>query len=138
MKTNLNSLIFQLKETKSGKPWIGSSFRGFIIGLLHEGNLLRFATYTGAITESLTTLSDSVSWYVANRNYRLQINAHRAVSGNLRGPSRTDMARRVPETLQAQISLKLTSLSDDRVIFEDTGFHGGLEIGGDQTRLTQM
>lgn len=26
MKTNLNSLIFQLKETKSGKPWIGSSF----------------------------------------------------------------------------------------------------------------
>lgn len=26
MKTNINSLIFQLKETKSGKPWIGSSF----------------------------------------------------------------------------------------------------------------
>jgi tocopherol cyclase len=116
-------------------PWIGSSFRGFIVGLLHEGKLLRFATYTRAKTEILEIHPDGVVWSIRDPHYRLKIKAHRAVHGNLRGPSRQDMARRVPETLQAIISVKLTRLSDGDVLFDNTGYHGGLEIAGDLDTL---
>ena len=118
-------------------PWVGSSFRGFIIGLLHKGTLFRFATYTGAKSEFFKTGADSVIWSIRDRHYKLEINARRAVSGDLKGPSYADMGRRVPETLQAIISLNLTSVSDGKTIFEDTGFHGGLEIAGDLDTLIQ-
>ncbi len=112
-------------------PWIGKTFRGFIIGLLNEGKLYRFATYTGAVTEILEIQADRVVWSVRDRHHRLEIYAQRATTGNLRGPSRIDMARRVPETLQATISLKLATYPDNQTIFESTGYHGGLEIAGD-------
>lgn len=119
-------------------PWIGSSFRGFIIGLQHKGNLLRFATYTGAKTSSLNIYEDSVTWSVHNRFHRLEISAQRSTSGDLKGPSYHDMSRRVPETLNAAISVKISSISDDSIIFEDTGLHGGLEIAGDLDTLSQQ
>ena len=36
-------------------PWLRSAFRGFIIGLWILGTLVRFASYTGANTDSLET-----------------------------------------------------------------------------------
>ncbi|MDF1513722.1 MAG: tocopherol cyclase family protein [Anaerolineae bacterium] len=117
-------------------PWIRYSFRGFIIGLLHNNHLYRFATYTGAKTVTLETSANKVSWTVVNRLHKLDIEARRAVAGNLRGPSRHDMTRRIPETLQAVISIKLSTLTGGQVLFEDSGIHGGLEIAGDQATLT--
>lgn len=29
-------------------PWLGSAFRGFLVGLWLDGELIRFTTYTGA------------------------------------------------------------------------------------------
>ena len=116
-------------------PWIGSSFRGFIIGLLHKGKLYRFATYTRAKTELLKLSTDSVFWIVQDRIHKLEIDARRTISGYLKGPSHSDMARRVPESLQASISVKLTTLSDGKIVFEDSGLNGGLEIAGDLDTL---
>ncbi|MCB0022532.1 MAG: hypothetical protein KDD91_05820, partial [Caldilinea sp.] len=34
-------------------PWLGTAFRGFIVGLLCDGTLYRFASYTGAVIDRL-------------------------------------------------------------------------------------
>jgi tocopherol cyclase len=116
-------------------PWIGRTFRGFIVGLLHNGVLYRFATYTGAKTEHLAITPNDVRWTLCSRRHRLEIVAQRSEAGVLRGPSTIDMGVRVPETLKATVNVRLTLLRDRRVIFEGTGCCAGMEVGGDTARL---
>lgn len=117
-------------------PWRGSAFRGFIVGLLRDGILYRFATYTGAVTERLDIAPDVVTWTLRDRLYRLQLTAHRQAGADLRGPSRVAMDRRVPETLQATVGVTLTALANGRVLFDETGRNAGLEVVGDIAALT--
>lgn len=118
-------------------PWLWGSFRGFIIGLWRDGTLLRFATYTGAEIESLEVFDERVEWAVRDRNYRLEMKATRPQAGLIRGPTKIDMGKRVNETLQAQIVVRLTDL-DGRVLFEGEGRNGGLEVEGDLQKLLAM
>jgi hypothetical protein len=118
-------------------PWLGSAFRGFIIGLWHERTLYRFATYTGARVEKLAVGNNEVTWVVRNRRQRLEMHAQRQHAGILRGPSRSDMGLRVPETLQAEVAVRLVALerAGERLLYEGTGRNAGLELGGDIPRL---
>ena len=115
-------------------PWLGSAFRGFIVGLWVEGKLYRFATYTEARLESLSILDDRVDWVLRDAHYRLHLTAIRAQGGLLRGPNRLDMGKRVLETLNSIVSVQLETLQG-RVVFEDNGRHAGLEVMGDLPRL---
>lgn len=121
-------------------PWIGSAFRGFIIGLWHDGVLHRFATYTGARVEKLAVAEDEVHWVVRDRRRRLEMIARRTQAGLLRGPSKSDMGLRVPETLQGTIAVRLSDLAggNEQIVFEDSGRNGGLEVAGDIPRLLGM
>ena len=117
-------------------PWLGSSFRGMIVGLWHEGRLYRFATYTGAKIEHLEIEDGRVLWVICDRRYRLEIKATRARGGLLAGPSKVDMGVRVAETLQGTIQVRLSKReSNSRPLFEDTGGCAGLEIVGQVERL---
>ncbi|MGC9348149.1 MAG: tocopherol cyclase family protein [Anaerolineae bacterium] len=111
-------------------PWIGSDFPGFIVGLLRGRTLLRFATYTGAKTRHLELTEHGVIWLIEDAVYRLEIRARRGPAGALRGPSKVDMGRPVPETLSATVDVTLKSRHDGTTIFQDTGHHAGLEIVG--------
>jgi tocopherol cyclase len=112
-------------------PWIGHSFPGFIVGLLWQGTLYRFATYTGATTSHLDVTEQTVTWVIEDPVYELAITGHRAASGHLRGPSKDDMGRRVPETLSARIDVALVTRRARRTLFSETGLYAGMEIGGD-------
>ena len=112
-------------------PWVGYSFPGFIVGLLWQGTLYRFATYTGARTCLLAVTGQTVTWVIEDPLYRLEITGHRAESGHLRGPSKEDMGRRVPETLSARIDVALIARRERRTLFSGTGLYAGMEIGGD-------
>jgi hypothetical protein len=118
-------------------PWLFRSFRGMIVGLWHDGQLYRFATYTGAQIEHLAITDGQVSWTISDRTHRLEIQAARVSSVPLRGPSKVDMGVRVPETLQSTVQVRLTKLEDrdNRPIFEDTGRYAGLEVAGDLKQL---
>lgn len=126
-------------------PWLGSSFTGFIVGLLWNGTLYRFATYTGAETKGLTIDGRTVHWAIEDSLYRLTLVAHRATTGHLRGPSRTDMGRPVPETLSARVDVELTSRAgaqgtpspgtEHRLLFAGTGHYAGMEVAGDLATL---
>ena len=125
-------------------PWgipktpIQTTFRGFIVGLLLRGTLIRFTTYTGAVTERLNLSDDQVTWVMRDDVYRLTLQGRRAQAGNLRGPSKSDMGRPVLETLQGDIDVHLTTLNPERTIFRGTGRHAGIEVGGDSDTLAAL
>jgi hypothetical protein len=118
-------------------PWLFSAFPGFIIGLLHDGRLHRFATYTRAATEHLAIDDARVTWTVTNRRHRLAIRALRTAGGLLVGPTRERMGDRVGETMTSNIEVELTTISGERV-FAGTGRNAGLEVQGDLARLLAL
>ncbi|MBN1640501.1 MAG: hypothetical protein JXA09_04630 [Anaerolineae bacterium] len=114
-------------------PWIGRTFRGFIVGLWHDGALYRMATYTGAKVERLEVTDTRVTWSMRDRRRRLELDALRAPSGVLLGPTERDMGVRVPETMRAEVHVHLAEFRAGRwaTILEDTGRYAGLEVVGD-------
>jgi hypothetical protein len=119
--------------------FLGSWFRGFIVGLWHRGRLYRFATYTGARLEHLAVDERAVTWVMRDRAYQLEIDATRAEGGPLRGPNTRNMGVRVPETLSAVVEVRLSRLNGGRpeVVLKDTGRYAGLEVVGDLDRLVK-
>ncbi|PKN87834.1 MAG: hypothetical protein CVU46_02955 [Chloroflexi bacterium HGW-Chloroflexi-8] len=115
-------------------PWIGNSFKGFIVGFWLEGELYRFTTYRSSKIESLEISEDQVAWVLRNRTHRLRLKAVRSHGGLLRGPTPLDMGKRVMETLNASIHVRLETLKG-AVLFEGIGENAGLEVIGDLQRL---
>ena len=109
-------------------PSFGTTFPGFIVGLWLGGRLYRFATYTGTKLEKLTVSDAEVFWVLSDGTYRLEMRAQRAAGGLLKGPGKLDMGKRVDETLQASVDVRLTNKRSGAVIFESTGHHAGLEV----------
>jgi hypothetical protein len=116
-------------------PWFGRSFRGFLVGLLCDGALHRFTTYAGARIESLTIDETHVRWVLRERRLRIALRATRAAGGLLHAPVRTEMHRRVDETLQAEVAVELTEIRSGRTLFAGVGRHAGLEVHGDLETL---
>ncbi|MGL4648203.1 MAG: tocopherol cyclase family protein, partial [Caldilineaceae bacterium] len=128
-------------------PWMGSAFRGFIVGLWHDGQLFRFATYTGATIETLQVSEQAVHWVLRGGErlrgmrhpLRLEIVARRSTERTelLHAPYRTAMLQRVLESLTATVEVRLSDESHgrSRVLFEGTGACAGLELGGDLSQI---
>jgi tocopherol cyclase len=112
-------------------PWLGTAFRGFIVGLWHAGQLHRFATYNGAQITALTLTDTHVHWTMQNERHTLALEAERSGGGLLHAPFRTAMVQRVLESLTATIAVRLCERTSGRVLFEDRGRHAGLEVGGE-------
>lgn len=118
-------------------PWLKSSFAGFLVGVWHEGTLYRLTTYTGATIDRLEITDQHVRWSMHDRRLRLELEAHQAPGADLLGPTHLEMGVRVPETLEAEVSARLTT-ADGRVIFDGRGSHAGLEVCGDLPRLCRL
>jgi hypothetical protein len=112
-------------------PWLGSSFRGFIVGLWHNRQLYRFTKYDGSKIASLHLTDTHVVLHTISRTHRLEIEAARSNGGLLHAPYRIDMLQRVTESLTATITVKLIELKGGRMLFEGMGRHAGLEINGE-------
>jgi hypothetical protein len=123
-------------------PWLRGHFVGHIIGLLHEGRLHRFATYTGARLTAFDLREGEVSLEVTSPAERLEIRAYRRTEaeavpapGVLRSPRLGAMTGRIGESLTAAVEVRLCRRVDRRggsaretVVFEGTGRNAGLEI----------
>jgi len=118
-------------------PWLRNSFGGFIIGLLHQGEIIRFATYNRSKIEQLSVDDKQVNLVVQSSNYRLEIQALRMGGGLLHAPTKLEMGRRILETLDAEIFIRLMNLKGD-VFYQGTGKNGGLEVVGDMGQLLEM
>jgi tocopherol cyclase len=111
-------------------PWLFKSFRGFIIGFLHDDKLYRFATYTGARLSRLEVRDDRVLCDVINKSHSLQISAKRSKTGILYSPHSSDMQPKTIESLAAITEVRLTENKTHGVLFEGEGRHSGLDING--------
>ena len=116
-------------------PSVGRTFRGFLGGFYHHRKLYKFTTYTGAKTEKLNLTDDHVYWTLVDANYRLEMIAERASGGLLKAPIRTEMHKRVDETMQSNVDVLLTEKHTRKTIFEGRGRNAGLEVHGDLDTL---
>jgi len=115
-------------------PLLGRSFRGGIVGFYHEGILHKFAKYTNVVNERLELTNKFVYWTMRNKSHRLELRAERASGGLLLAPIRTEMHKRVDETMRSTVHVRLTTLKGD-VIFDEYGRNTGLEVHGDLDTL---
>ncbi|MEW5741510.1 MAG: tocopherol cyclase family protein [Myxococcota bacterium] len=118
-------------------PWLFSSFRGTIAGVWHEKKLYRFATYTGAKLERFELDDTHVRMTWADRAHRLELTTERRSGGLLHAPVRTEMHKRVEESMDGELHVRLTT-HDGKVLLDDVGRAAGLEVHGDLERLVQM
>jgi hypothetical protein len=118
-------------------PWIRTSFPGFIVGLLLNGRLYRFATYTGATTTHLEILDRTIIWTMRDRDYTLSLRATRSQGGLLHAPTVTEMTHRLLESLTSTVDVTLTT-NGGTLLFSATGRNAGLEIGGSIDELIAL
>lgn len=113
-------------------PWLGASFKGYIVGLWIDGTLHAFTTYNGGRSEHITLSDQAVEWRLARGPWRLSIQAERAQGSLLAAPAHHGESARLMETLTARAEVRLSRLSRGReeVIFHETGDCAGLEIQG--------
>jgi hypothetical protein len=115
-------------------PWLGKAFPGFLGFFLHEGKVYRFATYTGAKVENLVLKEEIVEFDIAAKKFRIEVRARRSHTGLLKAPVSGAMDRRIAESLDAVIHLKVTD-RDGKLIFEGAGKYAGLEVVGKVAEL---
>ncbi len=115
-------------------PWKRSHFPGFIIGMLVDGELHRFATYTGANVDSLSVSESSIEWIISDKKKRLSIHIERKGGTMLWAPGAKTMELKVEESLDAKLVVLLET-RDGNLIFEGEGKHAGLEVQGNSEEL---
>lgn len=116
-------------------PFLGRSFPGFLIGLWHNGTLHRFTTYTGAKTQDLHVTEKYVNWTISDHTHRIVISAKRTSGSLLKAPIRTEMHKRIEESLDSAVHVTLFN-KNNNLIFEGEGRNAGLEVYGDMSELT--
>ena len=118
-------------------PWVGKSFTGFLGFFLQEGVLHRFATYTGAGLQIRKTGEDTLNITIRDRKNSYFITAIRNNSGLLHAPVKGSMDRRIPESIDARLWLKVLN-REEKLIFCDSTSIAGLEMVGNQDILTGL
>lgn len=118
-------------------PWLGSAFRGYIIGFKHSGKLHKWTTYNKSHEQALAIDDTHVRWAVTGPDGTLEISGERAVGGLLHAPLRSAVHQRVEETMLATVSVRHLDVSG-AVIFEDAGTSAAMEVFGDLPRLLSI
>jgi hypothetical protein len=118
-------------------PWMKRSFTGFLIGILYNGTVHRFTTYTRATISTPKVSADTVTFTVQDKKAIIEVQAKRAQGASLRSPVEGLMTGRITESLDSTIHLKFYHKTNHRknLIFEGTGRTAGLEVVGELSEI---
>lgn len=118
-------------------PWMGSSFTGHIGGLLLDGQVVRFATYTGSRLVEVATGGGAAHVVLRDRRRELAVDISGAVTGHLKAPVQGEMVGRADEALDAVVAVELRELRGGRgsVVFRGEGRPAGVEIMNENGEL---
>ena len=72
------------------------------------------------------------------KSHRLEIVATQAEGALLQAPTPEGMGRRIAETLNAKIHVRLVNLKSGEIEFDEEGKYAGLEAVGDLQKLIKM
>ncbi|MDA3823371.1 MAG: tocopherol cyclase family protein, partial [Bacteroidales bacterium] len=115
-------------------PWLTGHFPGFLsFATIGEGKVYRFATYNNSKIVDLKITESTVQLVLENKEHRMEITANRNISGQLKAPVHGKMDRKIAESLDAEIEIRILTRSGN-ILFEDKGKHTGLEVVGDISR----
>ena len=118
-------------------PWVSGSFVGHIAGILIDGRLHRFATYTGAWLAAIETGTGSFRVVLRDRSKELEIRGSGAATGVLQAPVLGAMGGRAVESVGGGLWVRLRELRGWRAVtlFEGAGAHAGIEVMNDRGEL---
>lgn len=119
-----------LKSSVANIPWVGTSFVGFIAGVLLQDRLIEFTTYNFTKLRKSFADEHKVELVMENNKHRLEIFAKREAATALASPIAGFMDGRIEESMTAQIQVQLTEKKAKRILLEDTGRNAGLEVAG--------
>lgn len=108
-------------------PFLSCSFTGFICILTVRGMEYRFATYNNSRIDEFITLKNEICISLKNSDYTLQITGYKKDSGSLKAPSYGDMTRKINESINSKVKIKLIK-SNGAAIYSDIGEIAGLEV----------
>jgi tocopherol cyclase len=115
-------------------PSMGRVWRGFLMGFWHQNKLYKLTTYTGATIERLDLTDDHVYLTIADKRFRIETVAERKSGGLLKAPVRTEMHKRVDETMQSTVDVRVSTRAGE-TLFEGCGRNAALEVHGDLETL---
>ena len=115
-------------------PFVGGAFTGMLAGILVDGDLHRFTTYTGARLALLEVDHRGVRIVVEDRRERLEIMTERTSGTDLPAPELGAMTGRVAETLRSRIDVTLSV--DHHTVFSGSGARAGLELVAHERLIT--
>mgnify|MGYP001590825883 CR=1 FL=1 len=108
-------------------PWMGKFFIGFIGFLYLNNKFYLFSTYNNSFVSEISHNKDRIEITVRNRMNILKIEVIRNSFGDLIAPVAGEMSRRIKESIDSEVHLKLLDKHDNQV-YEGTGKSVGLEI----------
>jgi len=119
-----------LKASVAKIPWIRNSFVGFIAGIWLQDRLLRFTTYNRSVLRKSFADKEKVEIVIENKNYRLEILAHRDQATSLASPILGLMDGRIEESMTSKTEVQLFDKKSKQIILNDIGRNTGLEVAG--------
>lgn len=116
-------------------PWLRKSFVGFIGGLYFNRRLYRFTTYNG--TRLIRSFADhqKVEIILENKNFRLEVFAHRDLATSLASPIHGFMNGRIEESMSARLDVNVFNKKTKSVVFQQQGRNAGLEVAGNISQI---
>ncbi len=121
-------------------PWMSGSFVGHIAGLLLDGKLHRFATYTHARITCTETGANEARVTLADRREELTVHVRGCRALVLKAPVMGAMEGRDSESLGGTIDVTLSALRGGRpeVLFRGTGGQAGIEVMNGRDELGRI
>jgi len=118
-------------------PWMTGAFVGNIAGLLLDGELHRFATYTGARLTAIDSGANEAHITLADKHQELEVHLHGCEALILKAPVLGSMESRAAESLGGSIDVTLRTLRGGRtgVTYQGTGVAAGIEVMNDKGEL---
>jgi hypothetical protein len=108
-------------------PWLGKFFMGFIAFLYLGGKYYMFSTYNRSKITRVTFEGRELIVILEHKSFKLETRVIRNNSGELKAPQTGNMSRRIKESNDSVVQVKMTEKTG-KVIFNDTGERAGLEI----------
>ncbi len=130
------SVMFSLADI----PWMGGRFPGFLCAALlpgpavgAAGRVRVWASWNGSRIESLSAGDRAITAVIRRRDETLELRMERGRGGLLRAPAAGAMDRRIAESVDAVLSVRLEGAKGPA--FEGTARPAGLETVGDLSLL---
>jgi hypothetical protein len=139
MQTNhFSKSGISLKASVAKIPWLGSSFVGFIAGVLIDNRIIQFTTYNGSKLIQSIIDKEKVELILENKKYRLEIKAFREESTQLASPILGFMDGRIEESMTSEIEVLLFDKKNNSILLSDKGRNAGLEVAGNVEEIVVM